>query len=177
MRKRRKGCGKRGKGCGAIARYNPIDMRFLREALTLAGLAFQIGAVWAAWNTLPDRVPSHYGFSGRADAYGARSSLIVLPAVSIGLYLLITAVSSFPQLLNYPVAVTDKNRDRLQAIALAMIGWIKAEMTWSFAYVSWAIVREAHGVSGGLGWAFLPLTLGAVGATIAIAAVQVARAA
>ncbi|MGO9259294.1 MAG: DUF1648 domain-containing protein [Bryobacteraceae bacterium] len=151
-------------------------MRFLREALALAGLALQIVVVWVSWNTLPDRVPTHYGFSGRADAYGGKSSLIVLPAVSVGLYLLVTVVSFFSRLFNYPVVVTDKNRDRLEAITVAMVGWIKVEMMWSFAYISWAIVREAHGVSGGLGWAFLPLMLGAIGATIAIAVVEVARA-
>ncbi len=142
----------------------------------MAGLALQIVVVWVSWNTLPDRVPTHYGFSGRADAYGGKSSLIVLPAVSVGLYLLVTVVSFFSRLFNYPVVVTDKNRDRLEAITVAMVGWIKVEMMWSFAYISWAIVREAHGVSGGLGWAFLPLMLGAIGATIAIAVVEVARA-
>lgn len=151
-------------------------MRFLRETLALAGLAFQIGLVWLSWNSMPARVPTHFGFSGRADAYGGKSSLLVLPAASIGLYALVTVASFFPRAFNYPVAVTDGNRERLEAIALALMGWLKAEITWIFAYICWAGLRVAQGQSSGLGWAFLPLVLGGIGATLVIAVVQMQRA-
>jgi len=151
-------------------------MRFLRETLALAGLAFQIGILGVYWNALPARVPTHYGLNGAPDDYGAKATLLTLPLVAIAIYGLLTTVSFFPQRFNYPVAVTEQNRERLQAIAGAMMGWLKAEVTWIFAYIGGADIRVALGVSSGLGWAFLPLMLSLVGATIAIAVVQMRRA-
>ena len=118
----------------------------------------------------------HYGFSGRADAYGDKTGMIVLPVVTVVLYALLTTLSFFPQGFNYPVAVTDQNRDRLQAIGVAVMGWLKAEITWVFAYIAWADIRVGLGVSSGLGWAFLPVMLVVIGATITVAIIRMRRA-
>lgn len=150
-------------------------MKPLREALALAGIAFQLWVVGSSWQNLPARVPTHYGFSGQADAYGGKSSLLLLPAVTIGLYLLLTVLSRFPQAFNYPLEVTAENRPRLEAIALGMIGWLKAELTWTFAYIEWTTIRQAQGLASGLGWGFLPVSLGVVLATVGIGLVWMFR--
>ena len=152
-------------------------MRFLREALALAGLAFQWALVATSWKTLPERVPTHYGFSGQADAYGDKSSLLLLPLLAGGLYAMLTALSFFPQRFNYPVQVNDENRERVQALALEMVGWLKAELTWCFAYIEWTTVRAAQGLADGLGRAFLPIVLGITAATILIGILRIRRAA
>jgi len=151
-------------------------MRFLRESLALAGLAFQIGVGWYFWSTPPARIPMHYGFRGRPDSYADKSGMIVLPIITLVLYAFLTILSFFPQGFNYPVTVTDRNRGRLQALGVAVIGWIKAEIIWLFAYITWQDIRVGLGVSSGLGWAFLPVTLAAIGATITVAIVQMRRA-
>src|SRR5579862_2084713 len=101
-------------------------MRIVREFLALAGLLFQIGAVWFFWTQMPAQVPTHFGFNGTPDAFGAKSSLLVLPVVTLALYGLLSVLSFFPQAFNYPVEVTAGNRERLQGIALGLLGWLKA---------------------------------------------------
>ena len=150
-------------------------MGFIREILAIAGLAFQIGAICLFWGHLRSGVPTHYGLGGTADSFGARSSLIVLPVIATLLYGLLTAVSFFPRTFNFPVAVTDENRDRLERTGIALLGWLKAELTWVLAYISWTSIRVGLEVSTGLGWAFLPVMLGVVGATVCIAVVQMCR--
>jgi len=147
-------------------------MRPLREILAIAGLAFQIAAVGIFWNALAARVPMHYGAAGTPDSYGDKSSVVVLLAVTAMLYGLLTVLSFFPQTFNYPVAVTDANRGRLQAIGVALLGWLKVELVWMFAYINWVTLRVGLGLSTGLGWYFLPVVLVATGATIAAAIVQ-----
>jgi hypothetical protein len=151
-------------------------MRFIRETLAIAGLAFQIGAVCFFWSQVPASIPTHYGMGGTADDYGPKSTLAVLPGIAIMLYGLLTAVSYFPRTFNFPVAVTDENRDRLGQIGIALLGWLKAELTWVFAYIVWTTIRAGLGVSSGLGWAFLPVMLGVLGATVCIGVVQMCRA-
>jgi hypothetical protein len=79
-------------------------------------------------------------------------------------------------LYNYPVAVTDRNRERLHALGVALAGWCKVAVTWLFAYIAWIDVRVGLGLSTGLGWFFLPAMLLGIGAPIAIVIVQMRRA-
>jgi len=151
-------------------------MRFLRETVAAVGLALQIGVVWYFWSAAPAQIPMHYGFNGQPDSYGSKSSMLALPVITLVLYAFLTILSFFPQGFNYPVEVTDRNRQRLQALGVAMIGWLKAEIAWLFAYITWIDIRVGLGTSSGLGWAFLPVVLAVIGGTIAIGIVQMRRA-
>ena len=130
-------------------------LRFIREAVACAALALQAGVVWFYRSRLHSQVPAHYGITGAPDEYGDKSTLIVIFSVTILLYGLLTVLSFFPRGFNYPVAVTDGNRDKLQAMAVALLGWIKAEIVLLFLYITWTDVQVCRGVSSGLGWAFL----------------------
>jgi hypothetical protein len=152
-------------------------MKMVRESLALAGLVFQIAVVWYFWSALPVRMPTHFGMHGTPDGYGGKSVMIILPAVTVFVYGLLTVVSFFPQSMNFPVAVTDENRGRLEAIGLTLLGWLKAELAWTFAYVSWATIQVGLGRSSGLGWGFVPLMLVVLGGTVFINLVRTFRAA
>ncbi len=119
----------------------------------------------------------HFGISGAADSYGDKSTLIILPVVTLLMYSLLTVVSFFPQWFNVPAEVTEVNRGRLEVIAISMMGWLKAELTWLFAYIGWAVIRVALGRAKGLGWAFLPVTLAVVSFTIIASVLNIRRAA
>ena len=49
-----------------------------------------------------------------------------------------------------------------------MVGWIKVEVCWMFAYICLAMVRNGMGLQVGLGWWFLPVTLVVVFGTCAV---------
>ncbi|KAG4084520.1 hypothetical protein H8356DRAFT_1744425 [Neocallimastix lanati (nom. inval.)] len=40
------------------------------------------------WDDLPDEIPSHYNFNGECDSYSGKSTIYVIPIVSIGLTLI-----------------------------------------------------------------------------------------
>ena len=152
-------------------------MRLIQEALALAGLVLQMVLVGTYWHVLPSQVPMHFDARGAVDSYGDKSTLLILAGVTAGLYVLLTVVSFFPRYFNYSVEVTPGNRGRLETIATEMLGWMKAEFTWLFAYIAWATIRVATGRAAGLGWAFLPVMLAVIGVTIASAIVLMRRAA
>jgi uncharacterized membrane protein len=91
------------------------------------------GIVVAAWflaahsiETLPERIPTHFGLSGAADATGAVSSLWSLPAVITGMYLFLSTIQLIPtRLMNYPVTITDRNREGVYAAAREMLPRVK----------------------------------------------------
>jgi uncharacterized membrane protein len=56
------------------------------------------------FNSLPETIPTHFGLDNKADAYGSRNSLFILPVVTTVLFLLLAYVSKHPYspLLNVP---------------------------------------------------------------------------
>ena len=59
---------------------------------------------------------------------------------------------------------------------MEMVGWIKAEVCWMFAYLCLAMVRNGMGLQVGLGWWFLPVTLAVVFGTCAFYLVRIFKA-
>jgi uncharacterized membrane protein len=122
-------------------------MRKNLEAISLGALVLLLWITWRALYgpaRLPDRIPTHFDFAGHANGWGSPGMLWLFPVVAVGIYLLITVIVRFPDTFNYPVPVTDENRPRLEALALNMTSWIKAEILCLFAWIQWMIVTAAR---------------------------------
>ena len=119
-------------------------MRKLLHAVSLIALAFLLWVTWSAIygpNRLAGRIPTHFALNGQADAWGQPKMLLLLPAVAVFLYVMMTLVSRFPGAFNYPVRVTAQNRPRLQRIAQNMIAWLTAETVCLFTALQYFIVQ------------------------------------
>lgn len=125
-----------------------------------------IGSLSFSWTQLPARVPTHFGLSGPPDSFGPKSSLLALPVIATVLYVGLTFVSRFPRVFNYPVKLTEENQARLMPLGTAVVGWLKAEVLWIFAWLMLTTVQIALGRSSGLSAAFLPVSLGVVAITV-----------
>jgi len=122
-------------------------MRILLQAISLAALALLLWITWSALygpNHLTGRIPTHFGLDGTPNAWGDPKMLLMLPAVAVFLYLLMTVAGRFPGAFNYPVRVTAQNRPRLQRIALNMIAWLTAETVSLFAILQYFIVQAVR---------------------------------
>lgn len=143
-------------------------MRILRESLAIIGLAVVIGSVSLSWSYLPARVPTHFGLSGPPDGFGPKSYLWVLPVVATVLYIGLTLVNRFSRAFNYPVKLTEENQARLEPLGIALVGWLKAEVLWVFAWLTLTSVKIALGRNSGLSAVFLPVSLGVVAITMGL---------
>jgi uncharacterized membrane protein len=72
------------------------------------------------WNQLPEIVPTHFGISGKPDAYGAKWTLIILSAVSIGMYFLLRYVPQLDPRLNQ--AKLSEHYPKLILLILTFLG-------------------------------------------------------
>ena len=61
------------------------------EWLQLAVLLLPAIVLAAVWQRLPESVPMHWDFRGEVDRWGPRSTLLVLPIISFGVWLLLLA--------------------------------------------------------------------------------------
>ena len=127
-------------------------------------------AVWALvlyyWPALPERVPSHFGASGRPDAWSGRNFVLFPAIVPTVLYLGLTVLSFFPRIYNYPVPITPENAARQYGLARSLVIVLKALLAWTFAAIVWKSLQTAVGQAEGLGawpWIMLAGVAAAVG--------------
>jgi uncharacterized membrane protein len=143
-------------------------VKTVRELVALAGLVFAVAVVWDFYSRLPERIATHFNAEGMANGFGARSTLWVLVGIAVLLYVTLSAIEGVRGVVNLkrPLA-PDREKIALQE-SMAMVGWIKAEVCWMFAYICLAMVRNGMGLQVGLGWWFLPVTLVVVFGTCAV---------
>ena len=132
------------------------------EALALLGVVLTVALPAFFWDRLPDRVPTHFGFSGQPDAWGPKAWIWAVPAVSVALYLGLSWLARFPHRLNYPWPITPENAPAQYRCARWLLLSLKAVIGWTFAWIVWGTIQTSLGNASGLGQAFLPLTVGAI---------------
>jgi len=143
-------------------------VKTVRELVALAGLVFAIAVVWDFYSRLPERIATHFNAEGMANGFGARSTLWMLVGIAVLLYATLSAVEGVRAVVNLKRPLAPEREKIALEESMAMVGWIKAEVCWMFAYICLAMVRNGMGLQVGLGWWFLPVTLVVVFGTCAV---------
>ena len=143
-------------------------MKTVRELIALAGLVFSAAVVADFYSRLPERIATHFNEAGVANGFGARSTLWLLVGIALLLYLTLSAINFVPRIVNVRSPLAPGREKVVLAESMAMVGWIKAEVCWMFAYLCLAMVRNGMGLQVGLGAWFLAVTLVVVLGTCAV---------
>ena len=151
-------------------------MKSVRELIALAGLVFSAAVVADFYSRLPERIATHFNAEGVANGFGARSTLWVLVGIAVLLYLILSVVGSLQGVVRLKRPLAPEREKLVLAESMAMVGWIKLEVCWMFAYLCLAMVRNAMGMQVGLGRWFLPVILLAVFGTMAVYLGKIVRA-
>ena len=138
------------------------------EVVAAAAVAFVIIYLSATWMTLPDKVPTHFNFTGTPDQWGSKYMLLLLVGIAFVLYAGLSILSRFPHIYNYPFAITDENRQRQYLLARQMMTALKAELVCVFVFITWQTINVARGNARDLTIWFTPVFLVIVFGTIAI---------
>lgn len=138
------------------------------DAASLVGLILMVSILIYYWPRLPETIPTHFNFSGEADGWGSKSTLLILPISGLALYAILTVVGFFPHTYNYPWKITEKNARDQYRLAQLLMGWLKIELTWMFLYLVWQTVKVSLGHVDGLGMVFASVFLAVVFGTIGI---------
>lgn len=125
-------------------------LEIVLEVLAVSGILIHAALLVNYLPILPDTIPTHFGFSGKADGWGGKSSSFFLFVLNIGMYLMFTVMHYFPHTYNYNVEITKKNAWEQYYNARLMMNLMKAEIVWMFAYVEWGTMQTALGKAAGL---------------------------
>lgn len=127
------------------------------------------------YNDLPNRIPSHFGFSGKVDGWGGKGVLFVLLIANIGLYALLAVLGKFPHTFNYLCEITEENAKFQYTNARTLIRLIKMEISLILTYLLCISILVAKGKAEGVGIAFLPIVLMALFGTLAFFIIRMIR--
>jgi uncharacterized membrane protein len=129
----------------------------LQLALEIIGLLFLVGMVvftYTQWDQIPQQAPMHYNALGEIDSWGSKHQTLILPIISIWLYIFITVVSFFPHIWNVPVQITDENKEAVYLSTKNLIIFMKVEMLIIFFYLNYHTVTAQP-----LSITFLPIVM------------------
>ena len=121
------------------------------EIFAFCGVLAILSYSFAYWSKLPDMVPTHFNFTGEADAWGAKSSILLMPAIVVILHIILTMVSRFPHLFNYPVRITEENARQEYILGRYFLKVLKLLIVWMFFFISRFTISIALGEKTNLG--------------------------
>jgi uncharacterized membrane protein len=155
-------------------------MRRILEIVSLAALGILWAITWLSFHgqsPLPASIPTHFNAAGQPDAWGPPSALYLLPAVALGLYLLISLLSRLPVSFRSSARITEQGRQQIETITRTMVASLKAELTVLFATIQGFILQGIQTGHAGLPPLLVPAFLAVLFATLIAYIVAMLRAA
>ena len=143
--------------------------RVLRWVGILGALAITVW-VLVAYPGLPETIPTHFDITGTADAWGSKSSILVLGGVMMLLSAGLALLSTKPRAFNYPLVVTEHNAQAIYREGERMMVWLLLSM--QLIYVS--LVRSV--LLAGDGGVLLILGMAAMLGSVVVGIVRLVRA-
>lgn len=113
--------------------------RTVRIAALVAAVAVA-GWVLLLYPAMPQTVPTHFDVTGTPDAWGDKSSVLALVAVSVVLPAALGWLSTKPRWFNLPVPITEENAQRLYREGERMLVWMMVPIVALFAGIALSLV-------------------------------------
>jgi len=76
------------------------------------------------YKTLPHRIPIHFDLDGKADNFGKKRYIFLMPILGTFLYLVFMYVTAHPESSNFPVEITESNEETQFLIMMIFLRWL-----------------------------------------------------
>lgn len=147
-------------------KYKSVDKCL--DIISIVLIIFLCIITFIEWNNAPDIIPVHYNFHGEVDRIGSKNQLFFTLPVVVILYIGFFILAKYPQIYNYIVKITDKNREVQYNMAATLIRILNIEIVAMFIYVQLKEVNSIFYERGVLPWIFVPVVLVVLIGTIGI---------
>lgn len=94
------------------------------DLLNLGMLIFFWRFTLRYYKALPEKIPVHFDFYGKADHFGSRKFSFFMPAFITVLFGVLTVVLRFENTVNFPVEITEQNKDSQFLIMEIFVRWM-----------------------------------------------------
>jgi uncharacterized membrane protein len=108
---------------------------------------------------LPNTIPIHFDGYGKANNYGSKLILLILPILATIIFFGLTWLNKYPHIFNYATKITEANAQAQYRIATRMLRFLKLSILIVFSLIILFVYLTTIGVTKGLGVWFLPFTM------------------
>ena len=133
------------------------------KILEIVGWISVVG-IWALplinYFDLPEIIPIHFNGVGKANGFGNKTHIFVLPIISTLQFIGLTILNKRPHVFNYPSQITKENAFRQYTNATRMMRVLKLVIVLLFGLIVFRKIQIINGHADGLGTWFLPFTIG-----------------
>ncbi|GAP42842.1 hypothetical protein TBC1_11982 [Lentimicrobium saccharophilum] len=137
--------------------YRPPRYGVVLESAGWVVLAATWLFVLISYEHLPYIIPTHFDAAGQADAYGAKSAILMLPVISTVIFIVVSLVSFLPRMLSLKETLSPLEAGRKYGGIILLLVSTKLIMAAAFGYLAFRTIQQAKGNSAGLGGWFLPV--------------------
>lgn len=120
------------------------------------------------YKALPQRIPTHFDVEGKPDNFGSKKYAFFTPILSVIFYIGIFFLIRSPESTNFPVEITDANRDVQFFIMNFFIRWLLLLVTLIFLNSQDYMFRYAFDEDAKARVPFSTMLLSIIGSLIAV---------
>jgi len=140
-----------------------LQLKQTDKILEVVGWVSVLG-IWALplinYFDLPEIIPIHFNGAGKADRFGNKTHIFILPIISTLLFIGLTTLNKHPHIFNYPSQITKENAVDQYTNATRMMRVLKLVIVLLFGLIVFRKIQIVNGHADGLGTWFLPFTIG-----------------
>lgn len=129
----------------------------LLEIIGISGIIVLIALPATFYNSLPDEIPTHFGFTGKPDDFGGKAAIWMLPTIGVVMYAGLAFLNYFLVRKNIALKINPGAGEKQKQSAFRLLQFLKAILAISFAYIEFGTIQTALGRADGLGVWFLPV--------------------
>ncbi len=136
------------------------------DIISLGGIIFILLFLRTNYPLLPAEIPTHFNSLGVPDAWGSKTSLLILTGVMLVLYAGLKIAERFPQVYNYLQPITSENARYQYLNGRMLMASTKTVTVYIFIYLIYGSIEIATGNIDSLSWWFLPVVIVAMVGTV-----------
>ena len=129
------------------------------ESLGWASLISLWAFILLNYSSLPETIATHFNISGQPDKYGSKGSILILPIIATVMFIGLTVLNRYPQIFNFPTALTAENAGRQYVNATRLIRYLKSVLVLVFGFIAYATMQTTDSHIQGIGVWFFPIML------------------
>ena len=123
----------------------------LANSIGIVSIVSMILYIVLNWSALPSDVPIHFNAAGEVDRWGSKWWMLLLPIITVGLYIFMGVIERNPQTHNYPIRLTEQNAVQFYKESCQAMNLTKNIATMMLAYIAVRSVLVALEKVQGLG--------------------------
>jgi len=100
---------------------------------------------------MPERIPIHFGVSGKPDGWGGKETLLINPFLGTLIYIGMWLLIKYPHIYGYTVNIYEEKARIKYLRERKFIGYIRNFMVILITYIEWKSIKAALGISPDFG--------------------------